>query len=232
MTMTSQNERAKPRLETGRCLTASDEDPGAGLAIGHFVKATASNREAIVREAARILTSGGVIIMPTDTVYGLACHPDFPDALRRIYEIKARDGRKPVAFLASDPAQPVAFGASFSPSAVRFAEKFWPGALTIVADCRGTTEGFRVPDSALARDIITACGGLLRVTSANLSGQPAAVTAQDQSVADIADLCDLVIDDGPSPVGIASTVIRDAPDGWKILRAGGVSEADLGGVPS
>jgi tRNA A37 threonylcarbamoyladenosine synthetase subunit TsaC/SUA5/YrdC len=89
------------------------------------------------------------------------------------------------------------------------------------------TEGFRVPDRALTREIIAACGGLLRVTSANPSGEPAAVTAQDASVLARADSCDRVIDDGPADAGIASTVIRDGPDGWKVLREGGVTATML-----
>ena len=190
------------------------------------VRVTPANRAETIAAAARILAQGGVVILPTDTVYGIACHPDFPDALRRIYRIKARDAGKPVAFLASGADTPVRYGARLSPAARAFAARFWPGALTIVADCGGATEGFRVPDSALARDIIAACGGLLRVTSANPSGEPAAATAQDASVLAIADLCDLVIDGGPAATGVASTVVRDGPDGWTILREGGVT-ADM-----
>ena len=188
---------------------------------------TAANRAEVVAEAADILLRGGVIILPTDTVYGIACHPDFPDALRRIYRIKARDAGKPVAFLADSPEAPVRYGARLSPAAQAFAARFWPGALTIVADCGEETEGFRVPDRELTREIIAACGGLLRVTSANPSGEPAAATADDPSVRAIADLCDLVIDDGPADSGIASTVVRDAADGWRILREGGVTKAML-----
>lgn len=190
------------------------------------VRVTSANRAETIAAAARILTQGGVVILPTDTVYGIACHPDFPDALRRIYRIKARDAGKPVAFLASGADTPVRYGARLSPAARAFAARFWPGALTLVADCGGVTEGFRVPDSALARDIIAACGGLLRVTSANPSGEPAAKTAQDASVRAIADLCDLVIDGGPAATGVASTVVRDGSDGWTILREGGVT-ADM-----
>lgn len=195
------------------------------------VRVTPANRAGTIAAAARILTQGGVIILPTDTVYGIACHPDFPDALRRIYRIKTRDAGKPVAFLASDAATPLRHGARLSSAARAFAARFWPGALTIVADCGdGAAEGFRVPDSALARDIIAACGGLLRVTSANPSGEPAAVTAQDASVQAIADQCDLVIDGGPADAGVASTVVRDGPEGWKILREGGVTAAMLAAV--
>lgn len=193
----------------------------------NLCKVTPASRGEIIASAVRILEGGGVIVLPTDTVYGLACHPDRPEALSRIYEIKIRDGRKPVAFLASDAEAPVKFGARFSTCAKAFAAKFWPGGLTIVADCANGAEGFRVPDRAIAREIIAACGGLLRVTSANLSGHPAAVSADDESVTDIADKCDMIIDDGPAEVGIASTVIRDDGANWKILREGGVSSAML-----
>ncbi len=192
-----------------------------------LVRVTDANRAEIIAEASGILSRGGVVILPTDTVYGLACHPAFPESLQRIYSIKARDAGKPIAFLADSPEAPVRHGARFSQAAKAFAARFWPGALTIVADCADKTEGFRVPDRDLTREIIAACGGLLRVTSANPSGEPAAVTADDPSVRAIADLCDLVIDDGPADSGIASTVVRDAADGWRILRAGGVTAAML-----
>ena len=191
------------------------------------IDVTAANRAEVVAEAAGILSRGGVIILPTDTVYGLACHPAFPESLQRIYRIKERDAGKPVAFLADSPDAPIRHGARFSPAAKAFAARFWPGALTIVADCGEKAEGFRVPDRELTRQIITACGGLLRVTSANPSGEPAAATVDDRSVQAIADLCDLVIDDGPADSGVASTVVRDAAVGWRILREGGVTKTML-----
>ncbi len=193
-------------------------------------RVTDANRAEVIAEASGILLRGGVVILPTDTVYGIACHPDFPEALKRIYRIKSRDAGKPVAFLADSPEAPVLHGAHLSAAARAFAARFWPGALTIVADCGETTEGFRVPDRDLTREIIAACGGLLRVTSANPSGEPAAATVDDRSVQVIADLCDLVVDDGPAYSGVASTVVRDAADGWRILREGGVTSAMLDAV--
>lgn len=191
------------------------------------IKLTLGNREAVISQAADILTNGGVIVLPTDTVYGLAAHPDFPETVHRIYDIKGRAENKPIAFLASNCETPVRYGAEFSPAAKKFAAAFWPGALTIVADCRGTTEGFRVPDMDITREIIAACGGLLRVTSANLSGEPAATSADHPSVTDIASLCDMVIDNGPCPCGTASTVVRDLDGTWTVLREGSITEAML-----
>ena len=198
----------------------------------NLLRVTDANRAEVIAEASDILLRGGVVILPTDTVYGIACHPDFPEALKRIYRIKSRDAGKPVAFLADSPEAPVRHGAHLSAAARAFAARFWPGALTIVADCGETTEGFRVPDRDLTREIIAACGGLLRVTSANPSGEPAAATVDDRSVQVIADLCDLVVDDGPAYSGVASTVVRDAADGWRILREGGVTSAMLDAVAS
>ena len=198
----------------------------------NLLRVTDANRAEVIAEASDILLRGGVVILPTDTVYGIACHPDFPEALKRIYRIKSRDAGKPVAFLADSSEAPVRHGAHLSPAARAFAARFWPGALTIVADCGETTEGFRVPDRDLTREIIAACGGLLRVTSANPSGEPAAATVDDRSVQAIADLCDLVVDDGPAYSGIASTVVRDATDGWRILREGGITSAMLDAVAS
>lgn len=191
------------------------------------LRITPENRAEAVARAAKILRDGGVVLFPTDTVYGLAAHPAHPEALRRIYEIKGRDFNKPIAFLASDAEALDRFGARISAAARAFAKRFWPGSLTLILDCAtGKTEGFRVPDSTIAREIIAACGGLLHVTSANRSGEPPALCI-DEAIAPVAGLCDLVIDDGPSRVGIASTVVRDTAEGWTILREGGATRAML-----
>lgn len=167
-----------------------------------------ANRAEAVRAAAESLLAGGVVVFPTDTVYGIAAHPGFPEALERIYAIKRRRPEKPVAFLASDVSAPERFGATMPPPARALAEKGWPGALTLVLDCPGgMAEGFRVPDSALAREIIAACGGLLRVTSANFSGEPATAELTPEYDA-FCDLCDVVIDDGRCAGGVPSEVVK------------------------
>lgn len=166
------------------------------------------------------LLSGGVAVFPTDTVYGIAAHPDFPEALERIYAIKGRRPDKPIAFLAADAAAPGRLGFAMPPLARTLAERFWPGALTLVLDGPSCAEGFRVPDSALARGIVAASGGLLRVTSANFSGEPAALDFPDIPV-DFLARCDAAINGGRCPGGRASAVVRVARDGSaEILREG------------
>lgn len=169
--------------------------------------------EAGLEEAVRILCNGGVAVIPTDTVYGLAAHPNFPDAVARLYTIKAREAGKPIALLASD----VGGAARFVGQAVSVGAAHWPGALTVVAQ----GEGVRVPDHAWTRRLIAACGGALRVTSANLSGRRAATDAP-AALADVGLTADLVVDDGVSPGGVASTVVKVDDGRLTVLRDGPV----------
>ena len=179
--------------------------------------------DAALREAAVLLNTGGVAVIPTDTVYGLAAHPAFPAAVERLYSIKGRDRGKKIALLAADAAAVGAFGYPLPPKACELAAKHWPGALTMVVG----DEGFRMPDHGWTRRLLAACGGVLRVTSANLSGgQPA--TDAPQALADVGLSADLVVDDGPSPGGVPSTVVRVCDDGGiEILRLGKVKRLNV-----
>ena len=85
--------------------------------------------------AADILNRGGVAVIPTDTVYGLAAHPAYPAAVERLYAIKGRDERKPIALLAADGRAVETFGATLPPAAAALASERWPGALTLVLPC-------------------------------------------------------------------------------------------------
>ena len=174
--------------------------------------------DASLDEAAAVLNAGGVAVIPTDTVYGLAAHPGFPDAVERLYTIKGRESGKKIALLASDAAAVEAFGFPLPEKAAQLAGSHWPGALTMVLG----DEGFRVPDHDWTRRLLAKCGGVLRVTSANLSGGKAATNAP-QALADVGLSADLVVDDGVSPGGVASTVVRVCADGEiQILRKGAI----------
>ena len=171
------------------------------------------------RQAAEVLNRGGVVVIPTDTVYGLAARPDFEAAVDRLYTIKGREAKKPIALLASDVEAIGRFGYPIEGKARELAEKYWPGALTLVIG----KEGFRIPDHAKTRELIAACGGVLRVTSANLSGRRPATDAP-QALADVGLSADYVVDDGVSPGGVPSTVVRVAADGSiEVLREGAIS---------
>ena len=174
-------------------------------------------REAF-EKAAEVLNGGGVAVIPTDTVYGLAARPDFPAAVDRLYTIKGREAKKPIALLASDIAAIEKFGSPVKDKARELAEKHWPGALTLVIG----KEGFRIPDHAETRALIAACGGVLRVTSANLSGRRPATDAP-RALKDVGLSADYVVDDGVSPGGVPSTVVRVLDDGGlEVLREGAI----------
>lgn len=187
---------------------------------------TAVDRSSALREATEVLLAGGVVILPTDTVYGLAAHPSHESAVSRLGTIKGRPTGKPIALLAADLAAVRTFGGRFCPAAQRLAQAFWPGALTLVIPCGENEEGFRVPNHALCRELLAACGGVLRVTSANLSGTMPAVNAAE-ALAESGLTADLLLDDGPSREGLASTVVRVSADALTILRPGVIAEADI-----
>ena len=194
--------------------------------------------DSALAEAAAVLMRGGVAVIPTDTVYGLAAHPGFPAAVDRLYTIKGRAAKKPITLLASDVDAVVRFlGGSvgeaappplhagrgvFPKSAADLVERHWPGGLTLVLPKGGAYEGLRVPDHGWTRRLIAMCGGVLRVTSANLSGRRAATDAP-QALAEVGLSADLVVDGGVSPGGVASTVVKVDPDGTTtVLRQGAV----------
>ena len=177
--------------------------------------------------AANILCHGGVAVIPTDTVYGIAARPDCPAAVERICTIKGRRSDKPIALLAADSESVMDFCKEVPETAQRLMKKYWPGALTLVLPCGNGYEGFRVPDHRETCELIKACGGTLRVTSANLSGSIPALSAVE-TLRDVGLEADVVIDDGVSPGGIASTVVKvNADNTITILREGAISAEEI-----
>jgi len=174
-----------------------------------------------VREAAECLRHGGLVVLPTETVYGVAADPRVDGAVEKLVAAKERDRGKPIALLAAGIDAICAFGVTLSEGGRRLAERFWPGSLTMVLPVGEGYEGFRVPDHPVALAVLAETG-VLRVTSANVSGEPAALTAED-ALAALGERVDLVRDAGPVTGGVASTVIRVAADGVEVLRDGPIS---------
>ena len=168
--------------------------------------------------------SGGVAVIPTDTVYGLAAHPDFPEAVSRLYTIKQRNEAKPIALLAADGAAAERFLGGMSARAKALAAQYWPGALTMVLPVVDAErfEGVRVPDHDWTRRLLAKCGGVLRVTSANMSGERPATDAT-AALAEVGLSADLVVDDGVSKGGAASTVIKITDEIFEVLRKGPIA---------
>ena len=139
-----------------------------------------AGREAIER-AIEVIEAGGLVVYPTDTVYGLGCDPFNVRAVERVFEVKGRAG-KPLPVLASGLEEAMRI-AEFGPPALRLARALWPGPLTLilpkkpalpdVVTCGLPSVGVRVPGHSFALELIRACGGFLIGTSANKSGRPA-----------------------------------------------------------
>lgn len=180
-----------------------------------------------VEEAAAALQRGEVVAFPTDTVYGLAAGHGNIEAL---FVAKGRSKDKRIPILLSD-ASNLEASAVVTPAARMLAEKFWPGPLTIVlaAPRRGSL-AFRVPANDLARQLIAASGGGLPVTSANISGQPDATTAEEV-MEQLGGRISLVLDGGRAPGGVPSTIV-DCIDGVTILREGAIPASEIDRVIS
>jgi L-threonylcarbamoyladenylate synthase len=189
-----------------------------------------------VERASKALRAGQVVVIPTDTVYGLAAALNRPEAISHLYAIKNRPLEKAIPVLLSDASEVHQVAADLPASAAFLASCFWPGALTLVlpallhlpplvtSTCENgrRTVAVRVPDDPLARAIIAASGGALAVTSANHSGQRPALDAAEAAALAMSPPL-LVVDGGRVPGGIPSTVVLATGDEPEILRKGAIS---------
>ena len=199
-----------------------------------FVDVDAPQRDAL-QEAAWRIRAGGVVAIPTDTLYGLAADPFNADAIERVFALKGRPDDRALPIIAADREQVVAFLGALPPSGARLAERFWPGPLTLVvavppalakAVTGGTgTVGVRVPAHDIARAICLAAGQPVTATSANLYGHPA--TAEpDEVERTLGGRLDLLIDAGPTPGGPPSTIV-DVTGEPRLVRQGAVPWDDV-----
>lgn len=190
-------------------------------------------------EAVSLLRAGGIVAVPTDTVYGIAADMALPDAIERLFAAKRRPPEKAVAVLLADAAQAAALGV-VGPAARILGEQFWPGGLTLVLPVRpdarlprvlaggAPTIGVRVPDHPAPR-ALAAVLGPLPTTSANLSGEPDARDAEEIA-ARLGDALALVIDGGPTRGGPASTVVDCTGERPVIRRAGAIPVDEIARV--
>ena len=209
--------------------------------MGTVLLASQSNPDPeVVERVATALRAGGVAVLPTDSVYGICCAamPGNP-AHGLIFDIKRRDRAQTLPLFVADASDLERFGRDVPAWAPRLAERFWPGALTVVVRASellageyaqpsegGPTVALRVPGSELDRAIVRAVGVPLAQTSANTHGAPAATSGAGLEPA-VAGAVDLVVDAGPAPVGVPSTIVDATSDAPRILRAGAISEADV-----
>jgi L-threonylcarbamoyladenylate synthase len=188
--------------------------------------------DADLSRAVETLRRGGLVAFPTETVYGLGADADNADALARLYAVKGRPGEHPVIVHIGAPAQLAEWAADVPVAARRLGDALWPAPLTLVVRRAtrvldgvtggGDTVGVRVPDQPVALALLHAFGGGIAAPSANRFGQVSPTTAGDVR-ADLGDDVEVVLDDGPCPVGVESTIVDCTGDELVILRPGGVT---------
>jgi L-threonylcarbamoyladenylate synthase len=204
--------------------------------VRRIVIDAASFSERALDEAVRAIAAGGVIALPTDTLYGLGADPFRPDAVARVFAAKGRMTEKALPLIAADIGQVADRIAPLPAVACRLASRFWPGPLTLLltapaslapAVSGGTgTVGVRVPSHAVARALCRACGSPLTATSANISGaEPSA--DPDQVARTLGDRIDLLVDAGTTPGGPPSTIVDATGESARLVRQGAIGWEEI-----
>jgi L-threonylcarbamoyladenylate synthase len=189
-----------------------------------------------IRRAAEILKRGGLVGFPTETVYGLGADASSRQAMARLYAAKRRPADHPVIVHFADAEQAFTWASDVPEGATKLAAKFWPGPLTLVLKRSGKagdfvtggqdTIGLRVPSHPVAQELLKAFGGGIAAPSANRFGRLSPTTAAHVR-ADLGRDAELVLDGGPSAVGIESTIVDLSGEGAVLLRPGHISRQAL-----
>ncbi len=206
--------------------------------MGIVLRVSQENPErTVLDEAVATLAFDGVVVMPTDSVYGIGClaTPNNP-AYQRIFEIKRRNLAQTLPWLIADASDLATYGRDVHTYAVELAVRYWPGALTLVVRASDAvpqeyraadgTIALRCPDSNLVRTLARKAGAPLATTSANTHGEAAATSGQSVEPRIIA-AADLTLDAGPAPVGVASTIVSCLGPKPQVLREGAISAREL-----
>jgi len=183
--------------------------------------------------------AGGVVAIPTDTVYGFAAEVSLPDAVAKLFALKDRPLTIPVPVLVDSVDQIAYLGVEWNEYASRLGRAFWPGALTIIVPVphdlavlvgsQSDTVGFRIPDDDLIRRVIAVLGPLA-VSSANMHDQPACHSAYEvlDQFRDNAGLAGVI--DGGERSGDVSAVVDLSTNQWRVVREGAITAADIARV--
>jgi L-threonylcarbamoyladenylate synthase len=187
--------------------------------------------EAAVREAAGFLAGGALVVVPTDTVYGIAADIRRDGAVRALYEAKGKGTTAPLQLLFGPDPSMLERYARLTGCASRLIESLGPGGWTIICPARegwsspalagGTTVGIRMPAAPAVEALVRELGAPLAASSANRHGQPSPVTCAEAAAA-VGAFCAMALDGGRAPAALDSTVIDCASDSPRILREGAI----------
>jgi L-threonylcarbamoyladenylate synthase len=194
------------------------------------------SEEDVINSAAAIVSRGGVIAYPTETIYGLGADATNEQAIRRIFEIKGRNFNNPISLIIGHSQDVYPLVCKVTVAAQKLMDAFWPGPLTIIFEAAGSVSplltadtgriGIRLSGHDAARKIAGKAGKPLTATSANLSGSPECATA-DQVIAQLGDRLDTVVDLVKTSGSAGSTIIDATTEQPVILRSGGISREEI-----
>lgn len=188
-----------------------------------------------IDEAVNAIARGGLVVTPTDTVYGIAADAFAPQAVQALLDAKGRGRQMPPPVLIPEAGTMAGLATDVSDAALALADAFWPGGLTIIVAAQpslawdlGETHGtvaLRVPDHDTARALLRRTGPLA-VSSANLSGSPAALTA-GEAFDQLGESVTVYLDAGPTPGQVASSIVDATTSTLRLVRAGAISLEEL-----
>ena len=180
-----------------------------------------------IKKAASVLKKGGLVVFPTETVYGLGANLLDKKAVDKIYKIKNRPRNKPLTVHVADTASVRKITGKIPLRAAKLIERYWPGPLTIILkDRRGKKTGFRMPDNKIAFGLIKKAGVPVVAPSANISGNKPPTDAKEV-LRDLDGKVDIVIDGGKTAIGIESTVVDMTGTRPRILREGAIPKTEI-----
>jgi tRNA threonylcarbamoyl adenosine modification protein (Sua5/YciO/YrdC/YwlC family) len=209
------------------------------LPAAEIIKINCANPEPpLIAYAAQQIRAGKVLGVPTDTFYGLAADPFNLRAVDMVYEIKSRSRHKPLSLMIESVEQAEELARPLPDAFYVLARRFWPGPLTLIVRAASKLPlkvtantgnvALRVPAAKIPLEIVRAAGVPITATSANLSGAAECTTALAVR-AQLKDRIPVIIDGGPSPREVASTIIQltDEDDGWHVLREGAIPAQEI-----
>ena len=195
-----------------------------------------SNDYKLLKTPAEIIKKGGIVVFPTETVYGIGTNALNIEAVKRLYEIKRRPLNKPISLLVSDFKMIEKFTKNITEMEYKIMKKFFPGPLTIILEkndivpdivtSRGSTVGIRMPEKEITRKLIEYAEVPIAAPSANISGNPSGIEIEkilDEFQGDV----DYYIDGGKSKIGIGSTIIKVVEGEIKVLREGIITKKEI-----
>ena len=189
-----------------------------------------------LKKVAQIIKNGGIVVFPTETVYGIGTNGLDANAIKKLYEVKKRSLSKPISLLVSDIDMIKKVAKNITEAENKIIENFFPGPLTIILKkkkivpdiltANGDTVGIRIPDNEIARKLIKYAGVPIATPSANISGKSSGINLQDIKK-EFKNKVDYYVEDKQISTGVSSTIVKIENGIPKILREGNITKKEI-----